>query len=182
MIRGKIQEREECGHKPAAHRLQNEVGLELIKVGLVKAIPEVLTELGLDAHLLLTTAGICPETFNDPENVIPLRALGRLLSESAKRSRCEHVGLLIGQRASTPALGLVGLLLEHSTCVHDALQNLARYVHLQDGCGITILTVANHTAWLGYRILEIALPGAFEFVDAVMASRFNIMRRLCGRP
>jgi AraC-like DNA-binding protein len=160
---------------------QNRHGLELIKTGVVSAVPEVLLDLGLDPHSVIAAAGLCPELFDDPENVIPFAALGRLIDECAKASHCEHFGLLVGQKALASSLGLVGLLVQHSPIVLDALENLARHLHLQDGRGIPTLEVSRGVASLGYRIFEISMPGAFELVDAAIATRFNIMRQLCGR-
>jgi hypothetical protein len=64
--------------------------------------------------------------------------------------------------------------------VRHALDNLTRHLHLQDGHGIPSLTVGENTAVLGYRILELSMPGMLEFVDAAVAARFAVLRRLCG--
>jgi AraC-like DNA-binding protein len=160
--------------------VQNRRGLALIKVGAVSAIPKVLHNLGMDLASVTSAAGLCLKMFADPENVMPFVALGRLLSECVKMARCEHFGLLVGQQACASSLGLVGLLVEHSTDVRDGLENLARYLHLRDEHGIPTLEITKDTALLGYRVYELWIPGTLEFVDAAMATRFNIMRRLCG--
>src|SRR5271169_6135886 len=133
---------------------QNRHGLELVKVDVFGSIPAVLLNLGLDAGSVIDGAGLCPEIFRDPENVIPFMGLGRLMSECIKRTGCKHFGLLVGQRAATRSLGLVGLLVEHSPNVFAALENLVRYLHLQDGCGVPSVEVMNGTVLLGYRIVE----------------------------
>ena len=160
--------------------MQNRHGLELVKVGAISAIPKVLLGCGVDPASVARAAGLSLDMFDDPENVMPLVALGRLLGECAKATQCEHFGLLVGRQASDLSLGLVGLLAEHSACVRDALDNLTRYLHLQDGHGIPSLAVSQNTAVLGYRILELSMPGMLEFVDAAVATRFAVLRRLCG--
>jgi AraC-like DNA-binding protein len=160
--------------------MQNRYSLELIKVGVISAIPNVLLRAGVDPISVARDTGLSLEMFADPENVVPFAALARLLNDSAKATHCEHFGLLVGQQASASSLGLVGLLVEQSGTVLDALENLARYLHLQDGRGIPTLAVAEGTALLGYRVIGLSIPGTLEFVDAAVATRFNILRRLCG--
>jgi AraC-like DNA-binding protein len=160
--------------------VRNQRGLELIRVGGAIAIPEVLHDLGADADAIIRAAGLSPEVFADPDNVIPFVALGRLVFGCVAATRCEHFGLLVGQRGSASSLGLVGLLAENSSDVRVALDNLVRHLHMHDGRGVPILEVTSATTSLGYTIFENSIPGAQQIIDSAVAIAFKIMRGLCG--
>jgi AraC-like DNA-binding protein len=153
----------------------------LIRVGGAISIPEVLRDLGSDAHSVFRAAGLSLKVFEDPENTIPVQALGRLVAKCIAATGCEHFGLLVGQRQAASSLGLEGLLAEQSPDVRTALDSLVRYLHLHDGKGTPSLEVANDTVLLGYSILDTSVPSADQIVDGAMSIAFNIMRRLCGK-
>lgn len=61
-------------------------------------IPDLVTELGGDADRLLSQVGLTRHDLADPEVQIPVAALGRLLSEAADATGCNHFGALLGAR------------------------------------------------------------------------------------
>ena len=98
----------------------------------------------------------------------------------AQRTGCPHFGLLMGQRAGIPSLGLVGALVQHSPTVDAALRSLTVHLHLQHRGGVPTRTVEGERAALGYAIYQPGMPGSAQVHDATMAIGFNIMRTLCG--
>jgi AraC-like DNA-binding protein len=159
---------------------QDRGGLELVRIGGAIVIPQILAELGANPTPIIGAAGLSPELLADPESVIPFQALGQLLEECAAGADCDCFGLLLGQRCSAASLGIVGLLVEHSADVRRALDNLARHFHIHDGRGVPILEIGPSTASLGYAVFENLVPGVFDIIDCMVATEFNIMRRLCG--
>jgi AraC-like DNA-binding protein len=160
--------------------MRNRRNFELIRVGGAVAIPEILQDLGADAAAIISAVGLDAQILADLENVMPFLTFGRLLNECVAATGCEHFGLLVGQRGSPSSLGLVGLLVEHSPVVRAALDNLVRYYHLHDGRGVPVMEMTQGTASLGYAIFENSVPSAPQIIDAVVATEFNVMRRLCG--
>ncbi|MBV9519749.1 MAG: AraC family transcriptional regulator [Hyphomicrobiales bacterium] len=160
--------------------MQRHDGLELTRVGGAAALPPILHDLGADANAVLFRAGLSPEVLANPENVIPFLVLGNLLEESARATQCDHIGLLIGQRASVSSLGYLGLLVENSQYLRAALDNLIRYFHIHDARGVPVFEVLKGATSLGYTIFDNAIPGAAEMVDLSIATLFNTLRRLCG--
>jgi AraC-like DNA-binding protein len=165
---------------PWMNRMRNRRRTELIRIGGAAAAPEILHDFGVDAIAIAGLVGLNPETLADPENVIPFVTFGRLMHECVSATGCEHFGLLVGQRGSTSSLGFVGLLAEHSPNVRAALDNLVRYYHIHDGQGVPILGVGPRLASIGYAIFENSIASAPQIIDAAIATKFNIMRRLCG--
>ena len=160
--------------------MQNYDRFELGRVGGAIALPEILRDLGADPNAIVSAAGLSPEILADPENVVPIIALGHLLDKSVEATQCEHIGLLLGQASSISSLGYLGLLVQNSSDVRTALDNLIRYFHIHDARGVPILEFSRDTASLGYTIFENPVPGTLDIIDAAIASLFNVMRRLCG--
>lgn len=130
---------------------------------------EVVAAVGLDLHL-----------FDDPENTMPFVTMSRLVALCAERTRCEHFGLLLGERSKTTDLGLIGHLALNSPDVSTALRNLILHLHLHDRGAVPTLTVRGDVAVLGYAIYQPGVVRADQIYDGAMAVTFNIMASLCG--
>ncbi len=83
-----------------------------VSLGMLKSVPAVLRELGVDPRLLLAEAGLNEELFEGENNRISLSALGTLLRISALEARCPHFGLLAGSIVSLSHLGALGSALK----------------------------------------------------------------------
>jgi hypothetical protein len=78
------------------------------------ALPQVLHELGADTDALLAVEGWqCPD-FEDPESVVSLQALGRVVRRAADATGCDHLGVRVGRRVTLSALGALGFLMQSS--------------------------------------------------------------------
>ena len=106
--------------------------------------------------------------------------MGRLLVHCAERTGCPHFGLLAGQRMGPEAMGLVGLLIEHSPDVGGALHNLVLHLHLHDRGAVPVLVVEGERALLGYAIYQPGVEGTRHIYDITLAIGFNVMKALCG--
>lgn len=152
----------------------------IVRIGPFASVPELVRSMGTDPGPLLESIGLDLHTFEDPDHTFPFVTGGRLLELSAQRTGCPHFGLLMGQRAGIPSLGLVGALVQHSPTVDAALRSLTVHLHLQSRGGVPTRTVEGERAALGYAIYQPGMPGSAQVHDATMAIAFNIMRTLCG--
>jgi len=150
------------------------------RVGAFTALPQLIRELGADPVTTMAAAGLAPDSLDHAGGSIPYAAMGRLLSEGAKRTHCEHFGLLAGRLWHLDDLGLVGELMRHSSSVYQALRTLTVYQHLNSAGGLPFLLRHGDTVDLGYAIYHPGIVGAEQIYDAVMASGFNQLRELCG--
>jgi AraC-like DNA-binding protein len=144
------------------------------------AIPEVLRMLGADPAAVLAEAGVDPTLFDDPDNLITLAGLGRLVKLCVARTGCMHFGILVGQQGGLHSLGLVGLLARLSPDVGTALRRLADCMHLHHGGTVTALAVDGDAATLSYDIDRRYEEAADQIGDGALAMLFNILRALCG--
>jgi hypothetical protein len=86
----------------------------LLRIATAHGLPEVLQELGKDPSKVIAELGLDPELFEQPDNRITLRARGKLLKHCATVCRCQHFGLLVGQRDGLATLGIVGLMARYA--------------------------------------------------------------------
>ena len=151
-----------------------------VRVSILINLPQLLWELGQDPDDLISEVGIDPSLLADPENVLDFRAAGRLLEHCIARTGCDHLGLLVGQRSETSALGVVGLLAQQSPDIGTALRNLVEHLHLHDRGGVATLERADGVAMLGYDVYAPDTPGCDQIHAASMAHANTIMLALCG--
>lgn len=149
-------------------------------MGVAKEIASVLKDIGLDPASVIRDADLDPALFDDGDNVISFVALGRLVTLCVARTKCEHFGLLVGQKATISGLGPVGGLMQHSPTVGEALRNLIQHIHLCDRGAAPLLTISGGEAMLSYAIYQPGVESTDQIADAVMALGAVIMRTLCG--
>ena len=89
--------------------------------------------------------GARPAPVRRQRQVIPHRALGRLLTLSVTRTNCPHFGLLVGRRATILSLGMVGRLMQHSETFGDAMHGLVSNLSIQDRVVVPSLEVGRHS-------------------------------------
>ncbi len=77
---------------------------------------------------MLKRAGLSSQVLDNPELIIPFDANIRLLNLAAEETGCEYFGLLLSKHLDLTLLGPIGLLLQHSESVKDALNRLVQYI------------------------------------------------------
>lgn len=151
-----------------------------LRIGATIGVPEVLRELGFDPSEVLAETGIELSLFDNPNNEISYLARGRMMAYCAERTACPHFGLLVGQRAGSSSLGIVGLLAKHSPKVGFGLESLVRFMHLHVKGARVAVTSDSKLAALEYQIYQPRSRGNDQVGAGAVAVAFNIMRDLCG--
>lgn len=151
-----------------------------IRIGVARTIPEVLRTLAVDPGPLCAEAGIPLALFGDPDNCLPMRRLGNLVSLCVAATRRPDFGLLVVEHTTPSDLGLVGFLLKQAPDVRTALTDLVRYLHYNDRCAVPFLEVRDGVATFSYLVIEPGIPATDQISDGAMAILRNIMRALCG--
>jgi AraC-like DNA-binding protein len=144
------------------------------------AVPGVLQQLGHDPRPVLRRTGFSFKSLSNPDTVVPIAKVGRLLTKCMEETHCSHFGLLVGQQVTTSALGVLGMVIQNATNVETALCNLVRYRSLNDRGALIMLERAGTLARLRYTLLENTATGADQMIDCAIAIGCNILRGLCG--
>jgi AraC-like DNA-binding protein len=151
-----------------------------LRVAPLAPLLKILQKANIDSRRLLAEFGVSPDYFQNTENVISFRVIGRIFARCAQRTECPHFGLLVGEQSGLSSLGAVGYLVESAPNVRIALRELASYLHIHDRGAIATVSVSNSFANLGYAILTAGVDGSEYLLDVAMAIAFNIMKGLCG--
>jgi hypothetical protein len=123
-----------------------------IHLGISREIVPVLREFGLDPDPLVRAVGLDPRLFEDGANVVPFPALARLYTLSVARTRCPHLGLLVGRRATILSMDLVGRLMQHSETAGAALESFVSNLGVRDRAVVASLTVSDGLALLTFAV------------------------------
>ena len=140
------------------------------RVGALTVVPALFRQLGTDPAPVLAAVDLDPSALEFAENTIPYATFGRLMEEGARRTRCEHLGLLAGQAWHLSTMGLVGQLVRHSSTVRDGLRLGVVYHHLNSQGGVVFLRERGAVAEFGYAIYCRGIQGANQIHDGVLAA------------
>jgi AraC-like DNA-binding protein len=152
-----------------------------IRVGPILAIPDILTELGVDPQRAFVEAGVDLRLFEDPESRIQIEALGRLLETCVALTGCHHFGLLVGERFDLKSFGPLGYLLRNSATVGEAMRSLLLHFHIHDrGAAPVLLAPDPSRVILGYSVYRHGTPGIAQILDGAIAIGYYILTELCG--
>jgi len=152
-----------------------------LRIGPIRAIPDVLAEKKVTPGGVFAEAGVNLALFEDPDSRVPFEAIGRLFHACVAATRCDHFGLLVGQRFDLGGLGAIGQLMRNETSVGDALRSLVLHLHLQDrGASPLLLAPDRGSVMLGYSIYRHGVPATAQVYDAAVAIGYQILCELCG--
>jgi AraC-like DNA-binding protein len=151
-----------------------------VRVAPLMALVPLLRERDVDPVRVLARFGHDLAFFEEPENTMPFDVGMQLLAHCAEVSRCEHFGLLVGQRGGLSVLGPVGFLMQSAPDVRAALQALGRYLHVHDRGAVVGLAEEGSFASLSYTVMQPNVDGRSQVLDLAIAIGLNLMRALCG--
>ena len=151
-----------------------------LRVGPLMNLPELVQNLGCDPAPVFASLGFDCSQFADPDFEVPFVLASRLLARCAAATGCDHLGLLLGERASISSLGITGFLLQCAPTVDLALQDLLHHLDLNDRGGITTLVVDSGVVQLGYEIILPEATAKAQIYDLAMTYLCRVMRGLCG--
>ena len=151
-----------------------------IRVAPALAAVAVVRDFGLDPVVILSEAGWSPALLDNPDNIVPFAALGRLIEVAAARTACPHFGLLLGQKAGPSVIGVVGFASRYAQDVRSALLLLSQRLGHHDRGGVVIFNETDKVATLGYRVLDPKVPAGAHIATGSIAIGFQLMKVLCG--
>ena len=104
----------------------------IVRVGPLMGLPQLVRDLGCDPDPIFASAGFDTSQFEDPDVEILFVPASRLLAHCVKATACDHLGLLLGERAAPSSLGVAGFMLQAAPDVSTALRGLVRHLDLHD--------------------------------------------------
>lgn len=140
---------------------------------------KTVRDLGGDPEKILKELKLSPLILEDPELVITHESMLRLLNQAAKETRCEHFGFLLARQIDLSVFGNIGLLLQNSDTVGDALDSFARYYPTRYQDALPSLTVEEDLAFLHFNLLQ-AREDTRQHMYLATGIGIMLMKFLCG--
>lgn len=144
------------------------------------ALPEVVATLGANPDALLAEVGLSRAYFQDPENSLDVRTIGRLFGRAQDATGCRQLGLLMGQRTTMSFMGAVGFLMKSSPTVGDAWRALASHLAVHDRGSIATVEVGPRFTTIGYAVQVPDVEAVEQLYSLAIAIGHNMMREMCG--
>ncbi len=140
---------------------------------------QTVRELGGDPEALIKRVGLSSQVFENPELVIPVDAFRRLLNLAVKETGCDYFGLLMSKHLDLSILGPIGLLLQNSDTVGDAMNQFVQYVPSRFQGQNSMLQIEGEFASASFHLEPTEEdPTQSIILNLCMASK--IMKSLCG--
>ena len=155
--------------------------LSTVRAGPLVNIPKLLLELGCEPDPVFKRAGFERIELEDPKHRISYLAGSRLLDECVSATKCEHFGLLLGEKANSSHLGVVGFLLRAASTVGQALESLIENFDLHDTGGTCELSEEADFCQLSFHVHQPGVSAIAQIHDMSAVMMCKIMRTLCGK-
>ena len=117
----------------------------LVRAACLTNYREVASASGLNPERMLLDAGLSPGVLDEPDLMIPVERVGRLLQASAEASGNECFGLGMARSRFLSNLGAVGLLMRDQATLRDSLELLMRYQAMLNGALTLVIEEDAHT-------------------------------------
>jgi AraC-like DNA-binding protein len=149
-------------------------------IGALAALPEIMSEHGQDGWKLLASYGITPRSFERPLQPLPTVAHGRVLQAAGEAMDCDHLGLLVGERATMEHAGPLRFVVLYAQTVRDAVDALLRFSPIWYP-GLTIrFAVEGEYAVLALKLERGSVPGSDQILTALLVANVKIIEMIVG--
>lgn len=154
----------------------------LVRAACLTNYDEVARTAGLNSARMLLDAGLSPSVLAEPDVMIPVDKVGRLLQASAQQSGNESFALCMARSRLLSNMGPVGLLIRDQETLRDSLQLLIRHLALLNGAMTMELEEQDDTVV----IRELLLAGRAheptrQRVELALGVMVRAIRQLIGR-
>lgn len=151
-----------------------------VRVAPIHALGELIRLLGGDSDAVFRSAKIDERDLADPDYALPIAFQGELLARGAQATRCEHFGLLLGDRSGISQLGAVGEVMLNRASVGEALEVFSTFWLRHTTATVILTGRSGDQATLGFAAIDGNMPGMPQLQDGAMAMARNIMRGMLG--
>lgn len=152
----------------------------LIRSASLNGYAELVMSLGRDPYAFLRDVGLSARLLENPETLIPSRAVRELLDNTAQATGAEDFALRLAARRTFSNLGPISLVLREEPTPRQALDTLCRYLKLLNTALITRIDDTGQTVVIREDLLPTSALAARQSMELAIAVMFRILRELIG--
>lgn len=102
--------------------------MALVRSAAIRGFRDTVVELGGDPETIAVEAGLPVEALHSSDLVVSDTHVGQALEIAARKLDCPDFGLRVGRRQDLSLLGPLGLAIQHSSTLAEALTNLTNHL------------------------------------------------------
>ena len=153
----------------------------LIRATNLWGFDELVRLRGGDPGPLLARYHIPPEEQRDDRSFLIYRNVAALFDDTARALDYPVFGLKLAQYQGMDILGPISVIARSSSTVGDAVQSIARYLHLHcPALQLTARTESSDVAQLLYRVDDESTGYRVQAYELAMANAMQVLKLLCG--
>jgi AraC-like DNA-binding protein len=157
------------------------------RCGIFQELPLLLREFGAEPEPILFRNGFGLEDFVDPDRPLPFARLVRLLDDCARTTGAGQFGLVLGLKAQTKHLGIIGDMLRNAPSLGRAIRSFVENHHryVRGGAPYVLeqdpyLVRHKDESLIGYRCMIPGLP-CLQFLAASIGVGTALIRELTNQ-
>lgn len=153
----------------------------LVRAACLTHYAQVASRGGLNPDRMLLDAGLDPGMLRDPDLLVPVGHVRRLLETSAQRSCDEAFGLRMAMARQLSNLGPVGLLIRDQPSARESIQVLMRHHAALNGALAMSLEEQGPEVLLREELLQAgAMLPTRQSIELAVGVLFTLLRQLLG--
>lgn len=151
-----------------------------IPLGALAVLPTILEEHGIEPWAFFRQFDIEQSDFKQNLKPLPLQVHGKVLQLAREKLQCDHLGLLMGKKASLANTGPLRFLVLNAATLRDALQSLFHYGQLWYK-GL-FLSLKEEQGYAGIQMrIEGDAPDKEQLQTAYLVATVSIMEMVLGK-
>ncbi len=153
----------------------------LVRAACLTNYDAVARAAGLNPVSMLLDVALNPRVLREPDWMIPIDKVGRLLQNSARQSGNDSFGLCMASTRLLSNLGPVGLLIRDQETLRDALNLLVRYLAILNGALALSVEEGEHSAIIRSHLLGVGTgESTRQRVELALGVIVRAIRQLIG--
>jgi len=156
--------------------------MDHVRIAVIDGFPDLVRKTGGNLALILTDAGLPASFFDDHslDDFVGYEQVEKLLQTAAEFTKCPHFGALLGSQQTIRLLGIIGYVMQQSSNVRIAIDQLIDHFSLHvKGGAILELEVVDDYALFNYKV-----TGDFKEVsqtnELALAESMIVFKAICG--
>lgn len=156
--------------------------MPLVRIAAIDGFTELVRKVGGDPAVILSKAGLPISFFDDhgPDDYMGYEQAEALLQAAAHKTNCPYFGALLGTQQTIGKLGIVGYIMQQSSNVRVAINQLIDHhsLHVKEG-SIMELEVAGDHALLSYKVTG-DFKGVTQTTELAISASIVVLGAILG--